>query len=61
MNSNEPASDLSARVQITDIDYRGDECWNLKNIRKGHHVLSVVTDPQHPGHTSSISHIITLE
>lgn len=53
--------DAASRTQITDIQYRGDECWNLKNIKKGKHILTVATDPLFPGHLASISHVITIE
>lgn len=49
------------RVMISARKYHGDECTRLKNIPKGRHLLTVSTDPKHPDHLSSVSHVITFE
>lgn len=46
------------RVQITRRRYVQDECTQLFDIPNGDSVLTIRTDPEHPQHTSSLSHII---
>ena len=49
------------RVQLTDVSGVGDDCTRLGTIPLGgEHVLSIRTDPNHPLHTSSLTHLITF-
>lgn len=43
---------------LTKRQYMNDECTKLNEIPNGDHVLTIRTDPKHPGHTSALSHII---
>lgn len=49
------------RVKITNRKYFTDECTKLLDIPAGKHVLTISTDPKHPEHVSSLTHIITFE
>lgn len=38
----------------------GDDCVKLTDIPVGNHVLTVKTDPAHPGHVTTVSHLIVF-
>lgn len=46
------------RTLLETRKYMADECTQVWNVPPGEHVLTIRTDPDHPAHTSSFSHII---
>lgn len=54
------SSPINTRQQISTRKYHSSECTFLKNIPGGNHVVTVSTDPAHPNHKSSLSHLITF-
>ncbi len=46
------------RVPVARRKYVQDECTQLYEIPNGDSVLTIQTDPNHPAHTSSLSHIV---
>ena len=50
----------STRTKVTSRKYHSSECTFIKSVPAGNHVLTVSTDPAHPQHRSSLSHIITF-
>jgi hypothetical protein len=57
----EPPVDEAKRLLLTSRKYHGDECTQLSGVPRGTHVLTVSTDPKHPDHVSSFTHVITFE
>lgn len=46
------------RYQLTTRKFVGDECTSVYDVPPGEHVLTISTDPNHPDHTSSFSHVV---
>ncbi len=46
------------RVQLVRRRYVQDECTQLLDVPNGDSVLTIRTDPAHPDHSSSLSHIV---
>ena len=46
------------KYKLTEVSEAGDDCVRITGIPAGNHVLSVQTDPAHPGHVTTVSHII---
>lgn len=47
----------SAKHAISHSDV-GDDCVKMTGVPTGNHVLTVRTDPAHPGHITTVSHLI---
>lgn len=54
----EEYSPSDKRVLVSRRRYVQDECTQLFDIPNGDSVLTIRTDPEHPQHTSSLSHVI---
>ncbi len=48
----------AGRIQVTKRRYVSDECTQLQEFPNGDSILTIRTDPNHPTHTSSLSHIV---
>ena len=54
----EEYSPTAKRVAVSRRKYVQDECTQLFDLPNGDSVLTIQTDPKHPTHTSSLSHIV---
>ena len=46
------------KYALTEVADAGDECVKITGIPSGSHVLTVKTDPAHPTHVTTVSHVI---
>lgn len=53
-----PYTPSAQRKAVGRRKYAGDECTQLFEVPNGDSVLTIRTDPEHPTHTSSLSHIV---
>ncbi len=51
----------TSRVEWTKHKVLGNECKYIEEIPKGDHVLTIVPNPTHPDHVTSLSHVIFWE
>jgi hypothetical protein len=48
------------RYRVEGLADAGDDCVKLTGIPAGNHVLTVHTDPKHPTHVTTVSHLIVF-
>jgi hypothetical protein len=46
------------KYRITSHADAGDDCARITDVPVGNHVLIVKSDPAHPGHVTTVSHLI---
>lgn len=51
---------VEKRTLVTKRKHRADECTYLTEVPRGRHVLTLRTDPAHPHHAASLTHVITF-
>jgi hypothetical protein len=46
------------KYRLTSHADAGDDCARITDVPVGNHVLIVKSDPAHPGHVTTVSHLI---
>lgn len=45
---------------LTEVAQAGDDCVKITGVPVGTHVLTIKTDPAHPNHVTTVSHVIVF-